>query len=312
MKWMMCAILAVLFFAAGCEGFSVPKLPSLTTGLRHAPCLPSDQFAQGWRRVGKERSYRGSKLVDLIGAQAAQYQSYGVDMAFVADYAYMKNELPSLAIEVYQMNNGMAASGIFHYHRGTKLRGQGVPVDVGVEGVRNVRVLYFYKDIYFIKLIYTGGVPAPDLDAMGRIIADSIPGEARPPRGFEYLAVEGVDVKTSTITQGFTFRYDFLPPSIMAAAPGAGDAAQIFLMTHYEDKDAQATARDYRFFLERNGLDYSLKRTRDRRMIWMANDPNVGKVYATQYKQWVIGVSNPDNYERAEVLVERVLELMRR
>jgi hypothetical protein len=274
--------------------------------------LPEGAEIAGWQQTGDLERFGGKDLEDYIGRQAALYRNYGFVVLCVADYRRPGAEHPALTIESYEMERPMAASAVFHYHRGRKLpylEGSAAPVDVGVNGAGTERVLYFYKDRWFFKLIYSGAAgQEPDLPAIGRHIAAAIPGEARPPRGFEYLAVEGVDAKTAEPTAGYTFNYAFLPPAIRAEAPGAGPIAEVYLIGHFERDQAEKTAQDHRYWLRSNGLDYSVKRTGSGRLLWMGRDPSQGRVICTQYRTWVILVLAPKTYERGEVMLDRIVE----
>jgi hypothetical protein len=289
------------------------KLPSLPKSFVSPDgFLPNDAFMPGWHIVGKKRWFPGDKLEGYIGRQSVAFTSYGTSLLITADYGPPKSEVPVLTIENYEMSTPLAASGIFHYHRGKILRGKGIPTDIGIEGVMIKGIVYFYKSRYFIKVIYTGGDDKSiDLVGISRKLAAKIPGGARPPRGFEYLNVEGVNPKSSRLSAGYTFNYDFLPPAIFSKAPGAGSIAEVFLIGHYDQKTAKKTARDYRYFLEKYGLDYSFKRSGRKRLIWWARDPTHGRVIASNYGPWVIGVLTPQTYEKGEVIIDRIVELIK-
>ncbi len=313
-KIIMSLLLLVSLILIGCESPSIlskmPSLPRAFTGSKSF--VPADAFMPGWHIVGKKKWVVGNKLVDYIGRQAAAFNSYGISLLTAADYAPANSEEPILTIESYEMSTPLAASGIFHYHRGKILRGKGVPVDVGIEGVEVKGVMYFYKSRFFFKLIYTGSENmAINLADIAEKIATRIPGEARPPRGFEYLNVEGINPKSSRLSAGYTFNYDFLPPAIFSKAPGAGPIAEVFLIGHYDSKTAKKTARDYRYFLEKYGLDYSFKRSGRKRLVWWARDPTHGRVIVTCYGSWVIGVLTPQTYEKGEVILDRIVEMIK-
>jgi len=309
---LLVGLLVAAALAAGCSGSKLPFRMPLIGG---NDFLPQAEELPGWRMADDGiRRFAGRKLEKYIGTEANLIRNYGFHLLSAADYVRTGEDEPSLTIESYEMEKPLSASGIYHYHRGRKLHrleGRARPVDVGVEGVATERVLYFYKGLFFFKIIYTGSAAAaPDLVAIGRGMAGRIPGESRPPRGFEYLAVEGVDTSTSRVTPGYAFNYDFLPPAIFASAPGAGDIAEVFIIGHFDEEDARRTAKDYRTFLQLNGLDYEAKRTADRRLVWWARDPAQGRVIVTRYKNWVFGVQTPKTYERGEVLLDRIAARM--
>jgi hypothetical protein len=303
-----CCLALCLGFFSGCNMPETPLSKVSVPVFRADGHLPDNGFYQDWRIFGKKRWVAGRNLETYIGRQAAMFESYGASLLCTADYGPPKAEAPVLTIESYEMDSALAASGIFHYHRGHILRGQGRPADIGIEGVRGEGVLYFYKGIFFFKIIYTGPDEAMvDLEKIGRAIAADIPGGTRPPRGFEYLSVDGLEPKSSRLSAGYTFNYEFLPPAIFCKAPGAGKIAEVFLIGHHTEDQAERTARDYRFFLEKYGLDYSFKRSGMKRLIWWARDPTHGRVICTQYRRWVIGVLTPQTFERGEVILDRIV-----
>ncbi|MFH0911654.1 MAG: DUF6599 family protein [Planctomycetota bacterium] len=302
-----CCLLGAALSVSGCGLPDIPLLPTFQS----RGYLPEEGTLPGWREVGGVKRFSGSRLSEYIGRQAERYRSYGFSILCAADYARGEDPEPVLTIESYEMENPLAASGIYHDHRGRKLRDQGILLDVGAEGVRAPGVLYFYKGLYFFKVIYTGDPASePDLKAVGLAIADKIPGQGHPPRGFEYLNVEGVNPQQSAVTPGYTFDYDFLPPAIFCDAPGAGKIAKVFLIGHFDEAEAERTAHDHRYFLERNGLDYAFKRMANRRFVWWGRDMKQGRVICTQHRTWVVGVLAPDTYEKAEVILDRIVAAM--
>ncbi|MBN1257811.1 MAG: hypothetical protein JXA52_08915 [Planctomycetes bacterium] len=295
--------------ACGC-GSSDLALP--IPGFRGEGHLPENGVLEGWNRSGKFQRYGASSLHEYIGNQAKMIRSYGFNNLCACDYSRANDKYPTLSIESYEMDKPLAASGIYHYHRGRLLREMGTPVDVGVEGVIFNERLYFYQGRYFFKIIYTGKPETmPDLVAIAQKVAAEIPGTAEPPRGFQYLAVEGVDPKSGRVTAGYTFNYAFLPPAIFAKAPGAGKIAEVFLISHGEEDYAKKTGQDYRYFLQDSGLEYAFKRTSDRRLVWWARDTVQGRVVVTRYKTWIIGVLTPETYEMGEIIIDRVIERIR-
>ncbi|MCX7934761.1 MAG: hypothetical protein N3A66_05830 [Planctomycetota bacterium] len=304
---------AAIVLLAGCDTKDkvLSHMP-LVGGLGGAEkYLPENGAVPGLKRVGKIRQYRTSQLNEYLGPSANLFVGYGAENLAVADYV-LGDAKQTLAVECYGMNSDVAAAGIFHYYRGRWLRGRGTPVEVGSEGVldqtRENRNLYFYKQRYFFKIIYSGPLPVPDLTPLGRAVANAVPGTSERPRGFEFLEVEGVARDTAYVSPGYTFNCDFLPPGVFAKAPGAGDIAEVFIIAHLNEDEAQKTARDYRTYLQLNGQNYSQKGVAKGRVVWQARDPNQGRVMCTQHKQFVIGVVRPQTWEKAEALLDAIVK----
>jgi hypothetical protein len=136
-----------------------------------------------------------------------------------------------------------------------------------------------------------------------------------------------VDPSTGRVSGGYTFNYEFLPPGVFAKAPGAGAIAEVFLISHYTQKEAEKTAHKHRYFLEVNGMDYDSKYTTreedggggfaffgsgGHRRVWWGTDPNVGRVICTRYGVYLIGVLAPKSFERGEVILDRIVAEMAR
>ncbi len=300
---------AALLLAAGCSGPSglMSRVPLIAGSGRF---MPESGEAPGLVRIGKVHVARGDRMRDYMGARANVYSNYGAETMATCDYT-LGGAGKSLTIESYSMENEVAAAGIFHYHRGRKLYGLGKTVAVGVAGVldtrRKGRSLYFYKQRQFVKLVYTGPDPVPDLLPLARAMAAKMPGTGKPPGGFEYLNVEGVDPAATYVWPGYTFNCDFLPTGIFAKAPIAGPIAEVFLIAHHDKKAAAKTAQNYRIYLEINGKDYAVKHTQRRRLVWQAQQPAIGRVIVTQYKKYVIGVRRPKTYAAGEAVLKRVV-----
>ncbi len=310
------ALSGCLLLAGGCGGGIskvLSRVPLVSSANRY---LPESDAVPGLVRTGRVRAYRGNEMRKYQGKSAALYLNYRATGLSVADF-YLSEPGRSLTIESYSMDGNIAAAGIFHYFRGRKLKGAGRPVPAGAEGVLDVRHekrnLYFYKQRYFMKIIYTGTKPIPDLVPLAQAICARIPGSGSRPAGFKYLAVKGVNPKTAHVTPGYTFNCDFLPPGITAKAPGAGSVvSDVYLIVHNDDKEAEHTGRDYRQYLQINGKDFTLKRKSwHGRPVWTARDPSQGRVVCTVYKKFVIIVARPRSYPEGEQVVDNIVARIR-
>ncbi len=298
--------------AAGCGSGIMKHVPFMGSIERY---LPEGGAVPGLTRTSKLRGYRGDEMEVALGKSAVLYRNYGATGMSTADYVLGRDDR-SLTIQSFSMADDVAAAGLFHYFRGRKLGGSVERVDAGAEGIVDVRHerrnLYFYKQRYFFKIIYTGTAPVPDLAPLARAIAARVPGRSERPAGLVYLEVEGVDTDSAQVTPGYTFNCDFLPPGVIAKAPGAGSAvAEVFLIGHNDKKEATRTGRDYRTYLQLNGKDYDSHQKAWRgRPIWTARDPSQGRVICTVYKEYVIGVVRPKDYALGEAIINRIIRKM--
>ena len=293
----------------GCFGSGlIDRVPGVSSPVDY---LPNTGAVTGLVRTTKKSVYRGAKMGKRLGGNAALYVNYGARAMATADYT-LGGADGNLTVEIFIMEQDVAGSGLFHHFRGHKLRNTGRTVTVGAEGVvdtqRKDRNLYFYKESLFCKLIYTGREPVPNLVPLGQRIAGRLRGHQKQPRAFQYLALEGIKPETASVSPGYTFNCQFLPPGVFADAPGAGAIARAFLIEHDSPKSAAKTAQDYRAYLSVHGANYGLKYGPKRRRTWWARQPDQGRVICTQYREWLVGVQWPKNYTKGEALIERIVD----
>ncbi len=261
--------------------------------------------------IGKVVTYRGETFREFYGAASNRYFQYGLENMMVGEYTYGGKDR-RISIELATMENPTAAAGLFHHHRGNVVAGGGTPVPVGAEGVldsnRDGRNLYFYRANIFVKVVYSGEKPVPDLLPVAKFVDEEIPrGRDAKPEGLTYIEIEGVDVSTVALTPGFTFNISFLPPAVWASAPGGGSvASDMFLITRQNAKDAAELYKDYFSYLKLNA-EYVEEYRRGKQRFTKAVDPNQGRVLFTSYRNVFIIAARPDGYEKGEVLIDRVM-----
>jgi hypothetical protein len=259
---------------------------------------------------GRLLTYRNQKFEDLYGTAGERYIQFGMTSLQSANYLY---EGGNLSLEIVTLGQPIEAAGLFHYHRGKVLREPGEDLDVGAEGVldtaRGGRNLYFYRSSLFVKIVYSGKEPVPDLMPIARHVDGKLPTRYDDkPIGVEYIRIEGVNENTIGITPGFTFNINFLPASVWASAPGGGStASDMFVITRNLDRDAQTIFSDYTSYLK-NYADYIEEYEVGGRDYVKAVDPTQGRVVFTRYRNAVIIAARPDGYERGEVLIQRVMD----
>lgn len=273
--------------------------------------FPEDGDVPNLTRTSKILTYQGDKFQELYGAAGNRYIQYGMISMTTADYDYGgKNR--RVTIEIATMENPTAATGLFHYHRGDVLSSNGENVEVGAEGVldagRESRNLYFYRSNLFIKIIYSGKEPVPDLMPIALFIDKQLPSTRdQRPDGFAYIGVDGINPDTISLTPGFTFNISFLPPAVWASAPAGGSvASDLFIITRQHEKDAAELYKDYLAYLKLYA-DYIEEYKRGKQNYVKAVDPNQGRVLFTSYRHVFIIAARPDGYEKGEALIDQVI-----
>lgn len=273
--------------------------------------FPGNGALTGLSRVGKVIKYKNDKFLDYYGENGARFLQYGLINLLVAEYTYgAKNR--RLTIEIATMESATAAAGLYYYHRG-KVVQQRRDVKVGEAGVidagRGDRSLYFFGGQLFVKVVYSGPEPVPDLTQVGELVAVKMPiAEKSGPDAFDYIRIPGVNQDSIELTPGFTFSLSFLPPSVTASAPAGGSvASDLFIMTQRQNKEAAKLAKDYHSYLKIYSEYVEEYKKGDVRFVKTV-DPNQGRVVFALYQNMVILAVRPDGYDKGETLIEQVIQ----
>ncbi|MCC8180898.1 MAG: hypothetical protein LIP23_08330 [Planctomycetes bacterium] len=303
------AVLAASIFAiqADAEAASWFRRNAITG----AHYFPTDGEMAGLELRGKLMSYRGANFGQYYGAAGNRFVQYGIVRLVVGEYNY-GNAGGRVTIEIATMDSPTAAAGIYHYHR-ARMPGGGRQVEVGAEGLvdagRRGRNLYFHRGPLFVKIIYSGDDPIPDLMPIAQLVDSKLPrGRDQRPDGFAYIRIPGVKQETIELTPGFTFNINFLPPAVWASAPGGGSiASDLFIITKQKNSEAAKLAKDYASWLRFNA-EYIEEYKIGRQTYVKAVDPNQGRVVFTSYKNAMIIAARPDGYEKGEALIDLVMK----
>jgi hypothetical protein len=138
--------------------------------------FPAKGEIPGLEPVDRILTYRNQKFEQLYGTAGERYIQYGMTSLQSANYEYDGGRL---SLEIVTLDEPIQAAGLFHYHRGKVLREPGRDLDVGAEGVldtaRQGRNLYFYRSNLFVKIVYSGKTPVPDLMPIARRVDSKLP-----------------------------------------------------------------------------------------------------------------------------------------
>ncbi len=297
-------ILFITFITTGCGN----PLAGTNTGF-----LPVDGDYPGLVADGKRKTYLLEDDRDkYLGNNSVIFENYGLLDFFHNSYT-LNGSANYLSIESYHLNGDNGAAGVFYYFVRRKLMTKGKSVDVGSDGVLDVknegRNLYFYKGRWFFALIYSGKGEVPDLLPLARMIAAKIPGQNWKPKGFRYLEVDGISSKYAYVSAGNAMNFAFLPPSVTTFVSSVGMEANIYISNFFDEDSADEAADAYRGLL-RMGDNYkttSIQIDGKKHEIYQALDEKEGLLMFTMYRKVIISISHVENTELATTLFEKVI-----
>ncbi len=300
-------LFAVFFIALIIAGCGNP-LAGTNTGF-----LPVDGDYPGLHADGKRKTFLLEGDRDkYLGNNSVIFENYGLIDFFHNTYTLNGSE-NYLSIESYHLTGDNGAAGVFYYFVRRKLMTKGKSVDVGSDGVLDVkndgRNLYFFKGRWFFAVIYSGKGEVPDLLPIARMIAAKVPGNNWKPRGFRYLEVDGISSKYAYVSAGNAMNFAFLPPSATTFVSSVGMKSNIYVSTFADENDADKAAEEYRGFL-RMGENYktvSVPVDGKSYQLHQAIDEKEGLLMFMLYRKAIISISHVENAELAQTLFERVI-----
>jgi len=280
--------------------------------------FPATGALPGLRQAERPRRVRVKTLGDALGSDAANiYLRNGVEDYAVADYDFA-GASRSVTVAIAVFADPLRAAAVFHEYRANPrfLNGQGEAVPVGAEAAldakNNGRNLYFYKQRAFVRVIYSGPAPVPDLTELARLVAATIPGDDRMPAAFEKLQIEGIDPSTLAVTPGPLFGLDFFPRAATAEAPGAGFtpgefiSADAYVAVFATRKAAEDAAKLHHAYLRRNAENFDAGTSGGGLSWWRATDPDQGRMIAAVRENVLYVVARPKNYDAGLAFLERL------
>lgn len=141
--------------------------------------LPTE--INGWKWDGKKTKYNPRTLFDYINGAAELYLAYGFQSLAVRRLE--KPNQPPIILELYEMETGEDAFGVFSFER------QDEEVGVGQDSEYGGGLLRFWKGKYFVA-IYAEGEGAEiekTIINCGQLIARAIPEAVPLPKILQYL-----------------------------------------------------------------------------------------------------------------------------
>jgi hypothetical protein len=158
--------------------------------------LPPDGFGDGWARSGTARLFQRSDLYGHINGGAELFFEFGFQSLTVQHY---RRENAEFSVEIYQMTDPLAATGLYLMNRGKENAAPGFPE----RHTLNRFQLLFKRDCYYVLVHNLDGdeVLVEDMLTFGRHIASRLPPDG-PEEIFDSLPKKGLDPRSVRLIRG--------------------------------------------------------------------------------------------------------------
>lgn len=196
MKRLLLALLA----AASIGGPNSPALASpRQAGGRpagDAALLPADAAVPGWKKVENLRVFSRADLYGYIDGGAELFLEMGFEQLTLQKY---RNGATELAVEVYRMTDGQAATGIYLMKCGKEARDAAVDLRHTI----NRHQLMFVRERFYVTVNNLSGAEqaAPDLVRFGKLVAAKLPAD-RVPSELGRLPAQGLVTGSQRLVRG--------------------------------------------------------------------------------------------------------------
>ena len=203
-----------------------------------ASFLPRPEELGKWHLVDSARTFVGEDLFTFIDGGADVYYEYGFKQVITAEYR--DNHDLSIKLEIYEMANDAASSGMYSISASI----QGKKIIIGNEGTISEYYLIFWKDrfLIFISSDDTTKATSTEMLSIASSIDKKIPKLGEKPTLLKYLPKQGLSVsKYFKGLLGLSSIYIFDTKNIFGVKEGVVGIYQthnLFIFNYDSDKVA--------------------------------------------------------------------------
>jgi hypothetical protein len=144
----------------------------------------------GWRAGREDQVFTRDDVFDYMDGGGEIYLAYDFQFVFVREY--VRDDAPSIVVEIYQMSSSQDAFGVFTHDT------DGDEVDLGQGGIYAAGLLRLWKDKIFVRILADRETPEAKAVIMelGTKIAGAISQDGEKPGLVKALATEGLRPKS--------------------------------------------------------------------------------------------------------------------
>ncbi|OGD19979.1 MAG: hypothetical protein A2W03_16030 [Candidatus Aminicenantes bacterium RBG_16_63_16] len=237
--------MGILLFAALAAGAAAAQVESADL----AKFLPAE--IDGWRPAAADELYTGDRIFEYIDGAGEVYRAYNYRSLLARRYA--RPGQPDIIADFFDMGVAADAFGVFTHGL------EGARLDIGQGAVASEGQLSFWKDRYYISLYAETQTPEVRraLLGLGRVIAESIPGEGHRP-GILALFPQGFDIRQARYFHRhviLNYHYFVASDNILfldgrteAALAASGDGVRktyLLIVRYPSDEDAERARQSF-------------------------------------------------------------------
>ena len=166
----------------------IPDKEKILSAFSLRQALPPEVF--GWKTGREDQVFTRDDVFDYMNGGGEIYLAYDFQFVFVREY--VREDAPSIVVEIYQMSSSEDAFGIFTHDT------DGDEFDLGQGAIYAAGLLRFWKDKTFVRILADRETPEAKavIMASGTKIAGAISQDGERPALVKALPTEGLRPKS--------------------------------------------------------------------------------------------------------------------
>jgi len=262
--------------------------------------IPSSNELTGFTIGKKPEYYNRENLWNYMNGGAPGYLAYGFEEMVTFSVVNLKNRLECV-VDVYDMGNSLNAFGIYS----TERLPDGRDTECGVDGFQSGKILFFWQDSYYVKLMASGVMSdtAKSLTILAQAIAQKIPKKGALPHLFSLFPQKGKFKKSERYIRSDVLGQEYFTNGYSAEYEKNASKYHLFLICGDRAEETRKSFQEYSNFIKTVG-----KITNERLQLgeqaFAGTHNYYGMVLFARRGAYIIGILGLDDLQAAQETIK--------
>lgn len=277
--------LACIAVAVYISGHSDGTQPDLGTSPSTAVARGLTPSELGDLTLAGQRDYTADNLYEYIDGQAPHYIGFGFRALLVAEYAPKGAAVPSMVVDLYDMELRRNAYGLFM----STVPPEEEQIELGNAGYASGNVAVFWKGSYYVRVAgMTGGDLSREVKEAAVAIAANIRDDSTTLAEFSAFPQEGLLPGTLAYIKSAAFGLAYLRETFVAGYESSEGSYQLFFADLESPAAAVEVLMKHGEFLKSSDGLVSAEDGKDEKLVW-GQDKYVGPTLFLARGNLVVG-----------------------
>lgn len=262
--------------------------------------IPLSSELTGFKITEKPEYYNRENLWDYMNGGAPGYLAYGFKEMVTFGIMNMKNRL-EFVIDIYDMGDGLNAFGIYSVEK----LPDGRDAECGIDGFQSDKVLFFWQDSYYVKLMAYDATPktAQSLSLLAQVITQKIPKKGSRPHLFSIFPEKGKFKKSERYIRRDVLGQDYFTNGYSVEYEKDGSKYQVFLICGDNAKETKQNFQKYLTFIKTAGGKLTDEHFKVGEQAFVGTHNFYGMVFFARKGAYIVSVLGLDNWQVAQKII---------